>query len=222
MVLGFPPNDFWQEAGNENKTAEVCWRDYGVTFPCSTGWRWASGCGALFKGWRPPPTVTPQLELPQIPGGPRWQADCELWRQPESGRRPSQAADPRGARALTLSHGGRLWNNGARHPPWLCRAATSSQMVIRRPGPRAGYLGGRTPARVSKSHISKQLAPAGNRARGPAGAARTTRRFVLTELGRGVCLPLPRSRRRVALEAESMVASGAASSGDSTRGAIRN
>ncbi|WP_290433775.1 glutathione peroxidase [Aeromonas caviae] len=33
MMLGFPSNDFWQEAGNENKTAEVCRRDYGVTFP---------------------------------------------------------------------------------------------------------------------------------------------------------------------------------------------
>ena len=30
---GLPSNDFWQEAGNENKTAEVCRRDYGVTFP---------------------------------------------------------------------------------------------------------------------------------------------------------------------------------------------
>ena len=33
IILGFPSNDFWQEAGNENKTAEVCRRDYGVTFP---------------------------------------------------------------------------------------------------------------------------------------------------------------------------------------------
>ena len=33
MVLGFPSTDFWKEAGNENKTAEVCRRDYGVTFP---------------------------------------------------------------------------------------------------------------------------------------------------------------------------------------------
>ncbi|WP_279503436.1 glutathione peroxidase [Aeromonas veronii] len=33
IILGFPSNDFWQEAGNETKTAEVCRRDYGVTFP---------------------------------------------------------------------------------------------------------------------------------------------------------------------------------------------
>ncbi|WP_111874738.1 glutathione peroxidase [Aeromonas bivalvium] len=33
MVLGFPSNDFWQEADDENKTAEVCRRDYGVSFP---------------------------------------------------------------------------------------------------------------------------------------------------------------------------------------------
>ena len=58
MVLGFPSNDFWQEAGNENKTAEVCRRDYGVTFPMFN--RVAvrgSDAVPLFKGWPRLPTV---------------------------------------------------------------------------------------------------------------------------------------------------------------------
>ncbi len=33
IILGFPSNDFRQEDASEGKTAEVCRRDYGVTFP---------------------------------------------------------------------------------------------------------------------------------------------------------------------------------------------
>lgn len=33
VILGFPSNDFWQEFPEAEKTAEVCYLNYGVTFP---------------------------------------------------------------------------------------------------------------------------------------------------------------------------------------------
>ncbi|WGV99413.1 glutathione peroxidase [Vibrio sp. YMD68] len=32
-VIGFPSNDFFQDRGSEEQTANICYLDYGVTFP---------------------------------------------------------------------------------------------------------------------------------------------------------------------------------------------
>jgi len=61
VVLGFPSNDFKQEFKDEEKTAEVCYVNYGVTFPVfqSSPVR-GSDANALFKQLADQTDTTPK------------------------------------------------------------------------------------------------------------------------------------------------------------------
>lgn len=51
VVVGFPSNDFFQEFDNPEKTANVCYLNYGVTFPVMTKSSVrGSDANAFFKG----------------------------------------------------------------------------------------------------------------------------------------------------------------------------
>ena len=61
VVLGFPSNDFFQESSDESETAEVCYINYGVTFPMmSTVSVRGSSAHPIFK------------ELARQSGAPLW------------------------------------------------------------------------------------------------------------------------------------------------------
>jgi hypothetical protein len=77
VVMGFPSGDFKQEDKDAKKTAEVCFNTYGVKFPMfATGARRrrAAHLPPAGPGHRP----AAELELQQVPRGPRRQAHRPL------------------------------------------------------------------------------------------------------------------------------------------------
>ncbi|AEJ11912.1 glutathione peroxidase [Pseudomonas putida S16] len=74
-MLGVPSNDFKQEDADSEKTAKVCYANYGVTFTMTkTQSVRGGGCDTAVRGAGKPEQCA-EVEFLQVRGGPQGQGD---------------------------------------------------------------------------------------------------------------------------------------------------
>ncbi len=79
VVLGFPSNDFAQEKSSNKEIADFCENTFGVSFPCLPRPPCAGPTRRPCTSSWPSSRARRQVELPQIPAGPRWPAGGQLF-----------------------------------------------------------------------------------------------------------------------------------------------